>query len=140
MPLNMPKSLSWPNVLAALRECDGELVRLRDGRETQASDTIRTRPAAAGTEFCIFGGESPATRDALIERLETLAKSPDRRFMGAARACVNGAYLLIDAVLDETEDDVVWTTINTRRPKLGFNASQAKAPHIVGRTKRIKTG
>ena len=140
MPLNIPKSLSWPTVLAALRDCTGERVRLRDGRDTEPADAVRTRPAAAGTEFCLFGGETATTRSALIERLETLAKSPDRRFMGAARTCVNGAYLLIDAVLDETEDDVVWTTINTRRPKLGFNASQAKAPHIVGRTKRIKTG
>lgn len=140
MPLPAPKSLSWPHVLAALRECAGESVRIRDGRDVEAADDVRTRAAAVGTEFCLFSGTTAATRLALIERLETLAKSPDRRFMSAARARVNGSFLFIDSVYDETEDEVVWTTVNTRRPKLGFNASQAKAPHVVGRTKRIKVG
>lgn len=60
--------------------------------------------------------------------------------MGSSRACVNGAYLLVEDVFDEDDDGVVWTTISTRRPKLGFGASQGKAPHTTGRTKRIKNG
>lgn len=140
MPVKLPQSLTWSLVLEQLRECTGARVRLQDGRATQPADTVRIRPAAAGTEFCLFDGETAATRLALIDRLETLAKSPDRRFMDAAHASINGANLLIDAIFDESDEGVVWTTISTRRPKLGFGASQGKAPHTTGRTKRIKNG
>jgi hypothetical protein len=76
----------------------------------------------------------------LIERLEALAKTPGRRFQSAARVRVNEDFLPVDAVRDETVEDTVYAVVSARRPKLGFNASQGKAPQTTGRTKRIKTG
>lgn len=136
-----PTTLNWPAVSKALRACTGEFVMSRDGRDVRPADAVKTRPAAKGTELCLFDGEAPVKREELVERLDALSKTAGRRFMGAARARAGDAFLLIDSVTDETlEDGAQAAVVNTRRPKLGFNASEAKAPQFVGRTKRIKTG
>ena len=135
-----PKTLHWPAVLNALRSCEGDVVLIRDGRDLRPAEAVKPRPAAKGTELCLFDGDAAVKRDELVERLDALSKSGGRRFMNAARARVGDAFLLIDGVSDETLDEGLQTVVTTRRPKLGFNASEAKAPQFVGRTKRIKTG
>jgi hypothetical protein len=135
-----PKSLSWPEVLAALRACTGESVLIRDGKVTEPAASVRTRPAAKGTELCLFPGERAATRLDLIQHLETLAKGTGRRFMTSARASVNKSYLLIESVGDENVDDALYTVIKTRRPVLGFNQSLQTGGRTTLRSKRIKNG
>src|ERR1035441_4742313 len=100
-----PKSLSWPQVLAGLRLCSGGSVLIRDGKVTEPAAVVRNRPAANGTELCLFSGESATTRRDLIERLEELAKSSGRRFMSSARAHVNESFLLIEDVGDQVVDE-----------------------------------
>lgn len=132
------KTLSWSELLAALRAASAQSVVIRDGRETEPAGTIGTRSAAKGTELCLFEGDTAVARPDLIERLEALAKNSGRRFMTSARARVNDAVLLIDGVSDETIDDVLCTVINTRRPVLGFNQSQQTGSRTHLRSKRIK--
>ncbi len=60
--------------------------------------------------------------------------------MGAARARINGAFLLVDAVSDESIGDTQYAVVNTRRPTLGHSVTGAKAPQTTHRSKRIKTG
>jgi hypothetical protein len=76
---------------------------------------------------------------ALVEQLESLAKGPGRRFMTSARVRVNGANLLVESVLDETQGDDVVTVVVTRRPKLGYNQSMQAGDSTTFRNKRIKT-
>ena len=134
------KSLAWPAVLAALRACTGESVLIRDGRVTEPAGSVRTRPAAKGTELCLFPGSSPAAREALLAELESQAKVPGRRFMGSARANVNQSFLLVEGVADEEVDGVAYTVVRTRRPSLGYNASQQTGSSTTLRSKRIKNG
>lgn len=123
-----------------LRTCTGERVLIRDGRDTSPATSVQTRPAASGTEFCLFDGPEGIARQQLIERLETLSKGTGRRFAAAARARINDAFLLVDGVADEEIDGVTYTVVNTRRPKLGHSTTGAKAPQTTHRSKRIKTG
>ncbi|MHB8178471.1 MAG: hypothetical protein ACYDA5_04810 [Vulcanimicrobiaceae bacterium] len=132
------ESLHWPELLAALRSCAGNLVHLRVGNTTDPAGSVRIRSAARGTEYCLFEGTEPTTRVALIEQLETFAKSPDRRFMAAARVHVGGAYYLVEHLVDEESNGVVNTTILARRSKGGFEPMRGSAPP-TGRSKRIKT-
>jgi len=132
--------LTWTKLLAALRGCSGELVLIRDGRETQPADTIRNRPAATGTELCFFTGAAAPKRSEVVAQLETLSKGAGRRFMSSAKASVNGTSLLIDGAADEVIDGATYAVVTTRRPKLGFNRSQSTASSALGRSsKRIKT-
>jgi hypothetical protein len=133
------KSLSWTRVLADLRGCAGETVLIRDGKVTQPAATVRTRPAAKGTELCLFPGETAVARLELIGHLETLAKASGRRFMTSARAGVNDAFLLIEEVADETIDGALYAVIVTRRPTLAYNQSQQTGARTTLRSKRIKT-
>jgi hypothetical protein len=137
----LPAVLTWTQLLNALRSCTGDHVLIRDGRETKHADSVRNRPAASGTEFCLFSTDTPTPRLTLISRLETLAKGTGRRFMSSAKANVNGANLLIDGVEDEAIDGVTLAVVTTRRPKLGYNRSESSAaPTSLGRSsKRIKT-
>ena len=134
------RSLSWPDVLAALRTCTGEFVLIRDGRLTEPAGAVRNRASAKGTELCLFSGESPTTRLDLIEQLAVLAKSAGRRFMTSARARINESNLIVEGVADERVDDVLFAVVNTRRPKLGFNQSQQTGATTTLRSKRIKNG
>jgi len=140
MQTSRPKSLSWPEVLRALRECSGKSVLVRDGRMTEPAESVRSRPAAKGTELCLFGGEKPTARTALIEALETLEKGSGRRFMASARASVNGSFLLIESVGDEDVEGTVFAVIRTRRPSLAYNQSQQTGSSTTFRNKRIKNG
>jgi hypothetical protein len=139
MQTSRPKSLSWPEVLAALRSCAGKSVLVRDGRVTEPADAVRPRPAAKGTELCLFPGQKPAARTALIEGLETLEKGSGRRFMASARVSVNGSFLLVESVGDEDVDGTTFAVVRTRRPVLGYNQSQQTSSSTTFRNKRIKT-
>jgi hypothetical protein len=140
MQSRTPNSLNWPEVLTSLRACTGEVVLVRDGRVTEPGALVRTRSSAKGTELCLFPGEVSATRLALIQQLETLAKGSGRRFMSSARAKVGESYLLIESVADESIDGALFAVVKTRRPKLGFNQSQQIGSTTTLRSKRIKTG
>ena len=147
LPVHMatqPGIITWTQLLAALRGCNGELVLIRDGRETAAASAIRSRPAATGTELCFFTGAAAGAaapkRSEVVAQLETLSKGAGRRFMSSAKASVNGTSLLIDGAADEIVDGATYAVVTTRRPKLGFNRSQATASSALGRSsKRIKT-
>ena len=114
MKTSNAKSLSWPEVLSALRACSGELVLIRDGKVTERAAVVRSRPAAKGTELCLFPGEPGATRLELIRQLETLAGATGRRFTKSARASIGNAYLLVESVGDAMPSGIV------HRPKRGF--------------------
>jgi hypothetical protein len=135
-----PKSLSWSEVLAALRSGAGVAVVIRDGNVTAPVVAVRSRPAAKGTELCLFSGEGSATRLDLVERLDALSKGAGRRFMTSARASINESVLLIESVADENVDDAFVTVLNTCRPTLGYNQSQQTGDSSTLRSKRIKTG
>ncbi len=138
MQPNASKSLQWAQILAALRACSGENVRIRDGADIALAGEIKPRQTGNGTAFGLLESEAPVSRVALIERLEALSKDASR-FRGSATARVNDAHLLIETVLDETDESgIVWVTINTRRPKLGFNASQSTVRFPGGRSKMVK--
>ena len=139
MQTSRPKSLSWPEVLAGLRTCTSTSVLVRDGRVTEPADAIRPRPAAKGTELCLFSGQKPAARTALIESLGALEKGSGRRFMAAARASVNGSFLLVEGVGDEDVDGTAFAVVRTRRPTLAYNQSQQTGSSTTFRNKRIKT-
>jgi hypothetical protein len=139
MQTSRPKSLTWPEVLAALRACTGDSVLVRDGRITEPADVVRPRPAAKGTELCLFSGPKPAARTALIEGLEALEKGSGRRFMAAARTSVNGSFLLVESVGDEDVDGKTVAVVRTRRPVLAYNQSQQSGASTTFRNKRIKT-
>ena len=112
---------------------------VRDGRVTEPADAIRPRPAAKGTELCLFSGQKPAARTALIESLGALEKGSGRRFMAAARASVNGSFLLVEGVGDEDVDGTAFAVVRTRRPTLAYNQSQQTGSSTTFRNKRIKT-
>jgi hypothetical protein len=133
-----PKSLSWTAILAALRAGAADTVLIADGKVFEPAAAVRTRPAAKGTELCLFPGEPGATRTSLVASLEGLEKSGGRRFMTSARASVNGAFLLVESVGDETIDGIAYTVVRTRRPVLGFNRSQQVGSTTTLRSKRIK--
>jgi hypothetical protein len=133
-----PKSLSWTDVLAALRSSEADSVMIADGKVSEPAAAIRTRPAAKGTELCLFPGDKAAKRTALIESLETFEKGSGRRFMTSARASVNASFLLVEAVGDEVIDGVTYAVVKTRRPVLGFNRSQQTGSTTTFRSKRIK--
>ena len=133
------KSLHWPALLSALRSCSGERVHLRFGSTTEPAGSVRIRPAARGTEYCLFTDVEPTTRAALIEQLEALAGRAERRFMSAARVQVGDAFYLVEHIADETTDGLVNTVIIARRTKGGFEPMRGKAPQTTGRSKRIKT-
>ena len=135
-----PKSLHWPEVLATLRTADGVNVVIRDGKDTAPAGAVRTRPAAKGTELCLFSGDEPTTRLDLVARLEAFGKGSGRRFMTSAKASINDSALLIESIADETDDKTVVTVIHTRRPTLGYNQSQQSGDSTTLRSKRIKTG
>jgi hypothetical protein len=138
--MSITRVLSWPEVLAALRSSTASTTIIRDGRETTPAGDVRTRPAAKGTDICLYSGGTPATRLDLIERLEKFQKGAGRRFMSSARASINDTTLLVESVADETIDGVLVTVIDTRRPTLGFNRSQQVGSTTTLRSKRIKTG
>lgn len=140
MHTGSPRSLNWPDVLAALRACTGKTVLIRDGKVTEPAATVRTRPAAKGSELCLFSGENAVTRLDLIEQLEGMAKGAGRRFMASARARINDANLIVEGVTDESVDNVLFAVVNTRRPKLGYNQSQQTGATSTLRSKRIKNG
>ncbi len=133
-----PQHLSWSGVLSALRGSAGELVLIRDGKVTEPAGTVRNRPAAKGTELCLFAGEKASKRSDLVSQLEALSKSAGRRFATSARARVGDSNLLIDNVADEEIDGVVAVVLRTRRPKLGYNQSQQEGDTSTFRSKRIK--
>ncbi len=138
MQPNASKSLQWAQILIALRACAGQNVRVRDGADFVLAGEIKPRQTGNGTAFGLLESETPVSRVALIERLEALSKDAPR-FRGSATARVDDAQLLIESVLDETDEaGVVWATINTRRPKLGFNASQSTVRFPGGRSKMVK--
>jgi hypothetical protein len=139
MQASRPKSLSWADILAALRTCTGKAALLRDGRVTEPADAVRPRAAAKGTELCLFSGPEPVARAALIASLEALEKGSGRRFMAAARASVNGSFLLVESVGDEDVDGSAFAVIRTRRPTLAYNQSQQTGSSTTFRNKRIKT-
>jgi hypothetical protein len=134
------QTLTWPEVLSAVRAATGASVLIRDGKVTQPAGAVRNRPAAKGTELCLFVGEAAVSRASLIEQMEALSKSAGRRFMTSARAKVGDSSLLVERVIDETVDGVVYVLIDTRRPKLGFNQSQQIGATSTLRSKRIKNG
>lgn len=138
MKRSTPTSLSWPEVLSALRACSGELVLIRDGKATEPAAVVRSRPAAKGTELCLFPGERSATRLELIRQLETFAEASGRRFTKSARANIGNSYLLVESVDDEALSDASFTVIRTRRPVLGFNQGQQRGDTTSLRSKRIK--
>lgn len=140
MHLPISKSLSWTELLSALRTCDGASVLIRDGRLVEPAAAIRNRPAAKGTELCLFPGERPATRLDLISELEALAKNAGRRFKTSARANVNKSFLLVESVGDEEIDGENFAVVRTRRPVLGYNQSQQTGSRTTFRSKRIKNG
>lgn len=135
-----PQSLSWPALLAALRACAGASVYVRDGKHTEPAGSVRSRPAAKGTELCLFPGEKASKRLDLVEELETLAKRAGRRFTTSARVRVGDSYLLVEGVGDEDVDGTAAAVIRTRRPKLGYNQSLQTGDFTTLRSKRIKNG
>jgi hypothetical protein len=140
MKSSPPKSLTWRDILDALRAGTADSVFIRDGRESVPAGTVRNRPAAKGTELCLFPGERPISRVALIEQLATLSTSSGRRFMASARAKIGDSALFVDSVSDEDADGTTIAVVRTRRPKLGFNQSQQAGSSTTLRSKRIKTG
>ena len=130
--------MSWPEVLAALRACNSESVLIRDGKVTQAAAVVRSRPAARGTELCLFPGEPGATRLELIRQLEIFSETAGRRFTKSARASIGNAYLLVESIGDEAVNDASFAVIRTRRPVLGFNQGQQRGDSTALRSKRIK--
>ncbi len=140
MKTSTPKSLTWRDILEALRASTAEAVFIRDGRELAPAGSVRTRPSAKGAELCLFPSDTPASRAALIEQLVTLSSSSGRRFMAAARAKIGDSALLVESVADEDDGGVITSVVRTRRPKLGFNQSQQTGSSTTLRTKRIKTG
>jgi len=133
------ESLRWAQVLSALKACSGERVRIRDGSDYAPAGEIATRPTAKGTAFGLVEGETAVTRASLVDRLEALSKSSAARFRASASAQADGAHLPIEAVRDETGDDgTVWATVETRRPKLAYNASQSTVRFPGGRSKQVK--
>jgi hypothetical protein len=134
------ESFRWAQVASALKGCEGERVRIRDGNDYAPAGEIATRPTAKGTAFALLDAEAPIARAALVERLEALAKNSAQRFRASASArAADGAHLPIGDVRDETDEaGVVWATIETRRPKLAYNASQSTVRFPGGRSKRIK--
>ena len=140
MQRSAPKNLHWPGLLAALRLCEGAKVFLRIGTTSEPAGEIRTRAAARGTEFCLFEGDEPVSRAALIERLEHLAAHPDRRFAAAARIHVNGSFELVERAIDDSIAGALCTVVVARSAGGRFEPLRGKAPHTTGRSKRIKTG
>ena len=135
-------TLTWPLLLAALKASPSDLVLIRDGKTTFPADAVRTKPAAAGTEFCLFAGEAESSRATLVAQLERLAAGPGRRFKSSAKASLQGASLLVERVIDEDIEGKTYAVVVTRRAKLGYNQSQSSAaPPELGRSsKRIKAG
>ena len=135
-------TLTWPQLLSALQASGCDRVLIRDGRTTHPADTVRTKSAAAGMEFCLFSGAEACSREALVAQLKKLAGGPGRRFKSSAKACVDGATLLVERIVDETVDGKLYVVVVTRRARLGYNQSQSSAaPPELGRSsKRIKTG
>ncbi len=133
-------TLTWTQLLAALKASPSDLVLIRDGKTTLPADAVRTKPAAAGTEFCLFSGDADSSRATLVVQLDKLAEGPGRRFMTSAKASVQGASLLVERVADEDIDGKSYAVVVTRRAKLGYNQSQSSAaPPELGRSsKRIK--
>lgn len=113
---------------------------IRDGNLTEPASSVRVRPAAKGTELCLFSGESAMKRMDLIEQLEIREKAAGRRFMVPARAIVNGSNFVVESLSDEEVDGVLFAVIKTRRRTLGFNQSQQKGDTTTFRNKRIKNG
>ena len=132
------QSLSWPALLAALRSSSAASVLIRDGKECEPAGAVRNRPAAKGTELCLFSSESAVKRIDLIAQLEGLSKSSGRRFATSAKVRVGESNLLVDSVGDEDVDGVAACVIRTRRPTLGYNQSQQKGDTTTFRSKRIK--
>lgn len=137
---NRPSSLHWPQLLAALRSSDAPFVRLRDGKVTAPAGEIRNRPAARGTELCLYSGEEPSDRADLVRRLEAIAKTGGRRFATSVRAHIGDAFLLVEKVDEEEEAGERYCTLATRRPSLSFQQSLQKGSTSHLRSKRIKTG
>ena len=131
-------SLNWPGVLAALRSCTAQSVLIRDGKSSAPAELVRSRPAASGTELSLFSGESGATRVALVEQLEALAKSAGRRFMKPARANIDDANLLVASVADETVDGTLVTIVETHRVVVGHSPGLQRGDSTTFRNKRIK--
>ncbi|HUN29032.1 MAG TPA: hypothetical protein VMV65_04470 [Alphaproteobacteria bacterium] len=140
MKSSTPKSLSWRDILDALRASAADSVVIRDGRETAPAGIVRTRRSAKGTELCLFTSDKPASRQALIEQLVTLSALSGRRFMASARAQIANSALLVESVADEDVGGISAAVVRTRRPKLGFNQSQQIGSSTTLRSKRIKTG
>ncbi|HTV93440.1 MAG TPA: hypothetical protein VMG98_12065 [Verrucomicrobiae bacterium] len=140
MKTSTPKSLTWREMLDALRASTADSVFVRDGRELAPAGSVRTRPSAKGAELCLFTCDTPASREALIEQLAGLSSSSGRRFMAAARAKIGDSALLVESVADEDAGGIIASVVRTRRPKLGFNQSQQTGSSTTLRTKRIKTG
>ncbi len=135
-----PQSLTWTALLAALRRGEGETVTMSDGKLSEPAGSVRTRPAAKGTELCLFPGDHASARAELVEQLEALAQRAGRRFATAARVRIGDAHLPIESVGDEEIDGATITVIRARRPKLGYNQSLQAGDSTTLRTKRIKTG
>jgi hypothetical protein len=135
-----PRTLSWTQVLTALKTCAGQSVLIRDGKHTAPAASIALRPSAKGAEYCLFSGPDCATRLDLVARLEKLSASSGRRFMTSARAQIDAANLLIERVGDDVVDGVAYAVIETRRPALGFNPSRQTGDSTHLRSKRIKRG
>lgn len=140
MKRSVPNSLTWRDILDALRASTADSVLIRDGRATVPAGSVRNRPSAKGTELCLFPSDTPASRQALIEQLASLSSSAGRRFMAAARAKIGDSALLAESVGDEDVDGTLTAVVRTRRPKLGFNQSQQVGSSTTLRSKRIKTG
>jgi hypothetical protein len=140
MQKRSPQSLSWPEVLAALRGCTGDSVLISDGKLTEPAASVRSRPSSKGTELCLFPGESAVKRNDLIGQLEMLAKGAGRRFMSSARARISESHFIVESVADENVDGVLFAVVRARRPKLGFNQSQQTGATTTLRSKRIKNG
>lgn len=140
MKSSLPKSLTWRDILDALRASTADSVFIRDGRELEPAGAVRNRPSAKGTELCLFPGDKPVSRKALVEELTSLSSSSGRRFMAAARAKIGDSALLVESVTDEDANGAIAAVVRTRRPKLGFNQSQQTGSSTTLRSKRIKTG
>jgi hypothetical protein len=140
MQKRMPKSLSWSEVLAALRACSSEFVLIRDGKLTEPAGSVGSRPSAKGTELCLFPSTDSTKRLDLVQHLTSLASSPGRRFMTSARAKINDSHLLVESVGDEDTEDGRFAVIKTRRPTLAYNQSQQSGDTTTFRNKRIKNG
>ena len=140
MKSSPPKSLTWRDILDDLRASLADSVFIRDGRELVPAGAVGNRPSAKGTDLCLFASDTPASRQALIEQLESLSSSSGRRFMASARAKIGDSALLVESVADEDVHGAMTAVVRTRRPKLGYNPSQQAGSSTTLRTKRIKTG